>query len=146
MKKNILLTMSAFIVSSNIFGLGQLPVTAATTSKTAVIAKATTTKKAATTKNKKYKDGVYKASAAGYRGHGFNGTTTVAVTVKKDKITNIKITSIGDTPGFYDAPAEEIPQAIIKKQSTNVDVVSGATFSSRGIINAVAAALKKAKI
>jgi NosR/NirI family nitrous oxide reductase transcriptional regulator len=148
MKKNLLLTISAFAVSSNIFCMGQSPAMAAattTTNKTTVVSTTTATKKIATT-NKKYKDGVYKASATGYRGHGYNGITTVAVTLKKDKITRVKITSIGDTPEFYETPVEYIPKAIIKAQSTNVDVVSGATFSSRGIINAVSAALKKAKI
>lgn len=157
MKKNLLVTMTLFTALSNMAFLGHSTATAATTKTTTktttkattvskTTKKATTATKTSTTKNKKYKDGVYTGSAVGFRGHGYNGVTKVSVTVKKDKITSVKVVSIGDTPRFYETPVEEIPQEILKAQSTNVDVVSGATFSSKGIINAVSAALKKAKL
>lgn len=91
--------------------------------------------------SKKYKDGVYQGVADGFR-----PGLTVSVTVKNDKITNIEIVSHNDSPGFCEQPLQVVPQEIIKQQSTNVDAVSGATFTSKGVMNAVAAALDKAKI
>lgn len=67
---------------------------------------------------------------------GFNGPVTVAVTVKDKKITAIKILSNSDTPSFFDRAKNGIIPAILKTQSTDVDVVSGATYSSNGIKNA----------
>lgn len=87
----------------------------------------------------KYKDGTYSGSAS-----GFAGTLQVNVQISNDIITSITITSHNDTPGFADRAIEEIPSKIISSQSTNVDVVSGATYTSKGIINAVNDALSKA--
>lgn len=92
------------------------------------------------TSSYKYKDGVYQGSATGFH----NGITTVSVTVKKDVITDIQIVSNQDTPEFFDSASSTIISAIMDQQSTNVDAVSGATFSSNGIMNAVADALSNA--
>lgn len=88
----------------------------------------------------KYKDGAYQGSGAGFRG----GTTTVSVTVQNGKITDIKVVSTGDTPRFFDRAYSDMVQSIIGSQTANVDVVSGATYSSNGIMQAVASALSKA--
>ncbi|MDU2289546.1 FMN-binding protein [Clostridium disporicum] len=87
----------------------------------------------------KYKDGTYSGSAS-----GFAGTLQVNVQISNDIITSITVTSHNDTPGFADMAIEEIPSKIIAIQSTSVDVVSGATYTSKGIINAVSDALSKA--
>ena len=87
----------------------------------------------------KYKDGTYSGSAS-----GFSGTLQVSVQISNDVITSITITSHNDTPGFADRALEEIPSKIIASQSTNVDVISGVTYTSKGIINAVNDALSKA--
>lgn len=108
-------------------------------SNTSNTAKASNSQSAST--NKKYKDGVYEGTADGFR-----PGLTVSVTVKSDKISNIKITAHNDSPGFCEQPIEVIPKEIISSQSTNVNAVSGATFTSNGIMNAVAVALDKAKI
>lgn len=91
--------------------------------------------------SQEYKDGTYTGSGTGYRG----GTTKVSVTISNGKITNIETVSNGDTPKFYQRAEEPLMSNIISKQTTSVDVVSGATFSSRGIISAVANALSQAK-
>ena len=83
-------------------------------------------------------DGTYTGSARGY-----SGTTTVTVTVQGGKITEITVDSHGDTESYLDSAKGVIP-AVIENQSTDVDAVSGATYSSWGIINAVADALKDA--
>lgn len=95
--------------------------------------------KAKLKKNQKYKDGTYTGSGAGFNG----GTTTVRVTIKKGKIKSIAVISNGDTPSYF-SRARVLLSRMVKQQSTNVDAVSGATFSSRGIITATENALEKA--
>lgn len=93
------------------------------------------------TKNsQKYKDGTYTGTGTGFRG----GTTKVSVTVKNGSITDIETISQQDTPNFYDRAESQIINEIKSAQSTSVDAVSGATFSSNGIINAVQNALTQA--
>jgi len=84
------------------------------------------------------KDGVYNGSASGY-----GGEIRVKVTVSNGKISDIKVESHSETPEYYDRCSGIIPN-IISSQSTNVDGVSGATFTSNGIKVAVADALKSA--
>lgn len=88
----------------------------------------------------KYKDGTYTGSATGFR----NGTTKIKVTVSNGKISSIETVSTQDTPQFYQGAYNTVADEIISAQSTSVDTVSGATFSSRGIINAVKNALSSA--
>jgi len=90
--------------------------------------------------DKPYKDGTYTGV-----GNGFRPNLKVSVTVKSGKITNIEIVSNEDTPRFFNAAAQTIPEEIISAQSTNVDAVSGATRSSNGIMEAVQNALGNAK-
>ncbi|MGN0775831.1 MAG: C-GCAxxG-C-C family (seleno)protein [Candidatus Ventricola sp.] len=75
--------------------------------------------------------------------NGFGGPIKVKVTMDGDKIAKIDVLSHGDTPGICDKAFNTIPQAIIDAQSTQVDVASGATFSSQGIMAAVEDALSK---
>ena len=86
----------------------------------------------------KLKDGVYYGSAKGY-----GGEIKAKVTVSNGKISDIKIENHSETPEYYDRCSGIIPN-IISSQSTNVDGVSGATFTSNGIKSAVANALKNA--
>lgn len=80
-------------------------------------------------------DGVYKGSATGFSGH-----VTVAVTIMDKKITSIDILSSTDDEAFFNR-AKAVIDRIIASQSFDVDVVSGATYSSNGIIGAVKNAL-----
>jgi uncharacterized protein with FMN-binding domain len=89
----------------------------------------------------KYKDGTYTGSGTGFRG----GTTTISVTIKNGQITNIETVSSEDTPNFYNRASGTVINNIISSQSTSVDTVSGATFSSNGIISAVQDALNQAQ-
>jgi uncharacterized protein with FMN-binding domain len=84
-------------------------------------------------------DGSYTGSA-----RGFGGTITVKVTIQGGKITSIQVTNhSGETASYYNK-AKAIISRILKAQSPNVDTVSGATYSSSGIREAVKIALKKA--
>ena len=87
-----------------------------------------------------YLDGIYTAEAM-----GFEGQITVQVTVAEDKITDITILSAEDEEEYLSRAKQVIP-AILEGQSPNVDTVSGATYSSTGILNAVKLALAKAAV
>lgn len=92
-----------------------------------------------TEKSGTWKDGTFTGS-----GQGFGGTIAVKVTIKKGKIITIEVTNhVGETPSYYDK-AQQVIAKIMAAQSVNVDVVSGATYSSNGIRAAVAQALNKA--
>ena len=108
--------------------------------KESTAAMAETTKKNTTKKGKKgaidVKDGTYKGSANGY-----GGKVTVNVTVSKKTMTAIDIVSApGETDSFFQR-AKGVIDEMLTAQSTDVDVVSGATYSSNGIIGAVKNAL-----
>jgi uncharacterized protein with FMN-binding domain/NAD-dependent dihydropyrimidine dehydrogenase PreA subunit len=86
-----------------------------------------------------YTDGVYTGSASGFR-----GTTQVQVTVSGGVITDITVLSTGDDAEFFNRAKSTVISEIIAAQSVSVDTVSGATFSSNGIIGAVKDALSGA--
>lgn len=86
-----------------------------------------------------YKDGTYQGS-----GTGFGGTITVQVTVSGGKITAVDILSASGETGSYFASAQGVVSKVLSSQSPNVDAVSGATYSSNGIIQAVQNALSQA--
>lgn len=70
---------------------------------------------------------------------------TVLVTVENGTISEIEITSADGEDKAYLSMAEDIIPKIIEAQSADVDTVSGATFSSTGIKDAVSEALKQAE-
>lgn len=81
-------------------------------------------------------DGTYQGE-----GEGFRGTTSVSVTVENGKITDITVVSYEDDDAFFTRAESTIIGEIIDAQSLDVSCVSGATFSSNGILEAVANAL-----
>ena len=87
-----------------------------------------------------WKDGTYEGE-----GQGFGGPVVVEVTVKEGKITDISVKEAEKEDSAYLGMAKDIIDDIVKAQSTDVDTISGATFSSTGIREAVAQALKKAE-
>lgn len=86
-----------------------------------------------------YKDGVYEGV-----GGGNGGEIKANVIIKDGKIESIDIVEHKETEILSDAAFEKIPQAIIDNQSVNIDAVTGATYTSKGIILAIKDALKKA--
>jgi len=89
--------------------------------------------------NKELKDGKYIGQATGYR-----GIMRVEVEIKDGKIVEITLLSHSDDAGYIDS-AKNILKDIKKKQTADVTAISGATFSSDGIKNAVKDALEQAK-
>lgn len=84
----------------------------------------------------KLQDGVYEGEFK----HG-PVSAAVKVTIKDQKIADIELIKHDTWKGKKAEPV--IPQRIIENQSTDVDVVTGATHSSRVIMNAVQKALEK---
>ena len=87
-----------------------------------------------------YKNGTYTGE-----GQGFGGTIQVQVTLEDDTITDIQVVSAPGEDSAYLSQGKGVISSILSAQSTDVDTISGATFSSTGIINAVNDALGKAE-
>lgn len=104
------------------------------------VVNARTKKKKRHTTETVYKDGTWSG-----KGSGYMGMVAVDVTVKRGKITHVEVTSNEDTPQYMNKAIKGVTQAIISKQNSKVDGVTGATYSSDGIKQAVANALAKAK-
>ena len=88
----------------------------------------------------KYQDGVYQDS-----GDGFGGKIVVEITVKEDRLEGMRVVSADGETKEYLERAENLMDTVIEKQSLQVDAISGATYSSNGILDAVEAALQKAQ-
>ena len=87
-----------------------------------------------------YKNGIYEGSGTGY-----GGTITVQVTLEDDTITAVSVVSAPGEDSAYLSQGENVISSILSEQSTDVDTISGATFSSTGILEAVNDALSKAE-
>ncbi|MDO4549056.1 MAG: flavocytochrome c [Clostridia bacterium] len=74
-------------------------------------------------------------------GRGLNGDITVEVIFSDDEITSVTVLEHGETAGVSDAAIEQMPQRIVEHQSLAVDTVTGASYTSNGILEAVAAAV-----
>lgn len=86
-----------------------------------------------------YKDGTYTGSA-----QGFGGAISVSVTIRDGKIADLRVTSApGETEPYF-SRAKAVVSRVLSAGTPNVDTVSGATFSSAGILNATKQALNKA--
>ena len=86
-----------------------------------------------------YPDGTYYGTAEGYL-----GDITVAVVIQNQTIQSVEILSNEDDAAYFDR-AKVVANRVVNQQTTGVDTVSGATYSSRGILNAIQAALDAAK-
>ena len=88
-----------------------------------------------------YRDGVYTASA-----QGFGGPITLQVTIQNDTIADITIVRAeGETQPYF-SRARRVISTILECNTPEVDSISGATYSSTGILNAVKSALSSAAI
>lgn len=86
-----------------------------------------------------YTDGTYEGEAEGMY------PLKVSVEVADGKISAVNVVEHEETEGIADPALEQVPAAIVEKNSTEVEVVSGATMTSNGIIDAVNLALEGAK-
>ncbi|MDY4116280.1 MAG: FMN-binding protein [Blautia sp.] len=90
-------------------------------------------------------DNVYKNGTFEGSGTGYGGTITVQVTLEDDTITAVSVVSAPGEDSAYLSQGENVINSIISEQNTDVDTISGATFSSTGILEAVNDALSKAE-
>lgn len=79
-------------------------------------------------------------------GVGKHGDMTVAVTFDAGKITDIKVVSEKENPILAKKVYTDLKSDIIASNSVDLDVISGATFTSKGLLDAVADAAKKAGV
>ncbi len=88
----------------------------------------------------KLNDGTYTGE-----GTGMKPGLKVSVDVADGKIASVTVTEHEETEGYSEPALEQIPGAIVEKNSTDVDAVSGATLTSNAIKEAVNNALEGAK-
>ncbi|MEA5094883.1 MAG: FMN-binding protein [Sedimentibacter saalensis] len=77
-------------------------------------------------------------------GEGFGGEVTVTVTKEGDKITSVVAVGEKETAGIGSNAIDQLPAKIVEANSTEVDVIAGATYTSKAIIYAVNNALDPA--
>jgi len=87
-----------------------------------------------------YSNGVFTGS-----GRGFKGTITVEVEIDAGDVTRVEVVEHRDDRKWFDRANRVVPQSIIEAQSADVDTVSGATYTSLGIIEGAAEALSKSR-
>jgi uncharacterized protein with FMN-binding domain len=133
--KPALAAVVAVTAMSGVYFAGNIASSAAAEQITAVEITAT----ANSSTSGQYIDGVYTGSAAGYR-----GSTQVQVTVENGYITDVEVLSTDDDARFFNRVESSIISQILSSQNLSVDTVSGATFSSYAIIDAVTNALGSA--
>lgn len=98
-----------------------------------------TSRKASTfSRMENMQDGIYGGS-----GIGFGGNMEIEVMIQKSEIEGIKVIKHKETSGYYEEVFKKISGEIEETQNLNTDVISGATSSSRGFINAVKDAVSK---
>lgn len=84
-------------------------------------------------------DGVYEGEA-----QGFGGTVKVEVSIEEGNIKDVQVVEAEGEDNAYLSMAKDLVPEILEAQSAEVDLVSGATFSSTAIREATAQALEKA--
>ena len=87
-----------------------------------------------------YEDGVFRGE-----GDGYGGKIILDVTLEKGVIEKVDVVSAKKEDAAYFTTAAVLLNQIVEEQSTNLDTISGATFSSGGILDAAEAALSKAR-
>ena len=90
-------------------------------------------------------DAIFTAGTYEGEAEGFHGIIKVTVTVNETDITDIKVTHT-ETAGLGDKAVEKIVLGVKENTSLDVPLVSGATYSSQGIMAALTAALEKAAL
>ena len=113
---NLKKPFSYFLIASLLSGCAKQPVNSVSKNTTAT----------------KMTPGTYEASAEGH-----NGAVHVSVTVSEDKIENVEVKDNSETRGLSDPAIQLIPSQIVEYQTLSTDVVSGATYTTVAIREAV---------
>ena len=75
---------------------------------------------------------------------GMHGPLTVEMTLEDGKITDAQMTASMETPGMGDEAAKFVLSQIVENQSLDVDLLTGATVTSRIVLNAASSILEEA--
>lgn len=86
-----------------------------------------------------YVPGTYTGTAQGYA-----GPIDVTVDVDETHILSVRAAGPSESEGIGQVALEKLPDKIVEANGTHIDVISGATFSSQGLLAAVEEALTKA--
>lgn len=87
----------------------------------------------------KLKDGVYSAE-----GSGFLGKVPVELTVAGGRVSDVRFGPNKETADFFHLPSVTIPRAVIRHQSLQVELVRGAGYSSRAILQGITDCIRQA--
>lgn len=87
-----------------------------------------------------YAPGIYVNQAEGYY-----STLTVAVEVDQRQIIDIQVVAHEEPEILSEIVFGQLPPMMKKKNTNDVDVISGATYTSRALIEAVGIALEQAR-
>lgn len=87
-----------------------------------------------------YTPGTYEAVAA-----GINGDVKVTMTFSDSAITDVVLDVSGETASIGGVAADELKTALMEAQNAEIDVVSGATITSEGVIKAAQKCINQAK-
>ena len=120
---NLKKPFSYFLIASLLSGCAKQPVNSVSKNTTAT----------------KMTPGTYEASAEGH-----NGAVHVSVTVSEDKIENVEVKDNSETRGLSDPAIQLIPSQIVAYQTLSTDVVSGATYTTVAIREAVKDCIEQA--
>ncbi|MCQ2513334.1 MAG: FMN-binding protein [Lachnospiraceae bacterium] len=89
----------------------------------------------------RYGDGTFSGT-----GQGFGGLVEMEIVVENHELTEVNtISAAKEDAAYYEQAIKELAPAILKQQGNDVDTVSGATFSSKGILEATGQAIEKAE-
>ena len=105
-----------------------------------------TAAEAAATTSAASSQGLYQDSAYTGSDQGYKDTTSVSVTVESSAFSSIEVLSYADDRQFFEKASSTVITEILSPQSTEVAAVSGATFSSEGVMAAVQDALESGAI
>ena len=75
---------------------------------------------------------------------GFGGDVTVTLTIEDGKLTAVKAEGPDETEGIGSKALEELPEAMVARNSVEVDTVASATVTSTAVLTAAADALAQA--
>ena len=74
---------------------------------------------------------------------GYGGDVTVTLTVEDGKLTDVQVTGDKETQGVGSEAVKQLQQSMLDNNSVQVDIVAGATATSRAVLAAAEAALKE---
>ncbi|MGB3366244.1 MAG: FMN-binding protein [Acidaminobacteraceae bacterium] len=94
----------------------------------------------------KYSKHIYMAGEYVGIASGYNSNIEVKVVTDDYRILQIDITHHKEMPVISEVVFKNIPYRVIRENSTDVDIVSGATYTSEGLIRALDNAISKARI